>query len=102
MEVDHVQRARGAGAEETTVSFVPTEEQEELRATVRRFLEDRAPMTEVRRLMDTSTGYDPEVWSRMGGQLGLQGLRIPEAYGGQGFSVVELALVLEEMGRALL
>jgi len=94
--------ARPAGAEETTVSFVPTEEQEELRATVRRFLEDRAPMTEVRRLMDTSTGYDREVWSRMGGQLGLQGLHIPEEYGGQGFTVVELALVLEEMGRALL
>ncbi|HVS41203.1 MAG TPA: acyl-CoA dehydrogenase family protein [Candidatus Dormibacteraeota bacterium] len=84
------------------MSFVPTEEQEELRATVRRFLEDRAPMTEVRRLMDTSTGYDREVWSRMGGQLGLQGLHIPEEYGGQGFTVVELALVLEEMGRALL
>jgi alkylation response protein AidB-like acyl-CoA dehydrogenase len=94
--------ARGADAEETTVSFVPTEEQEELRATVRRFLEDRAPMTAVRRLMDTSTGYDPEVWSRMGGQLGLQGIHIPEVYGGQGFGIVELALVLEEMGSALL
>jgi alkylation response protein AidB-like acyl-CoA dehydrogenase len=84
------------------VSFVPTEEQEELRATVRRFLEDRAPMTAVRRLMDTPAGYDGEVWSRMGGQLGLQGLQIPEVYGGQGFTIVELALVLEEMGRALL
>jgi len=84
------------------VSFVPTQEQEELRATVRRFLEQRSPIAEVRRLMETSTGHDPAVWAQMGAQLGLQGLHIPEAYGGQGFTLVEVALVLEEMGRALL
>jgi alkylation response protein AidB-like acyl-CoA dehydrogenase len=52
--------------------------------------------------METTEGYDPEVWSQMGQQLGLQGLHIPEEYGGSGYSYVELIVVLEEMGRALL
>ena len=51
--------------------------------------------------MDTEEGYDPVVWSQMAEQLGLQGLIIPEEYGGQGFAYVELVVVLEEMGRPL-
>jgi alkylation response protein AidB-like acyl-CoA dehydrogenase len=84
------------------VNFAFSEEQEELRRSVRRFLEDKSPVTEVRRLMETTEGYDPKVWSQMGNELGLQSLHIPEAYGGQGYSFVELVVVLEEMGRALL
>jgi alkylation response protein AidB-like acyl-CoA dehydrogenase len=52
--------------------------------------------------METTEGYDPKVWAQMGNELGLQSLHIPEAYGGQGYSFVELVVVLEEMGRALL
>jgi alkylation response protein AidB-like acyl-CoA dehydrogenase len=84
------------------VNFAFSEEQEELRRSVRRLLEDKSPMAEVRRLMETTEGYDPKVWAQMANELGLQSLHIPEAYGGQGFSFVELVLVLEEMGRALL
>ncbi|MGE3444954.1 MAG: acyl-CoA dehydrogenase family protein [Acidimicrobiia bacterium] len=84
------------------MNFAFTEEQEELRKTVRAFLEQKSPETEVRRLMDTVEGYDPAVWNQAGEQLGLQGLAIPEEYGGSGFSFVELGIVLEEMGRALL
>ncbi len=84
------------------MNFAFSEEQEELRRSVRRFLEDKSPSTEVRRLMETTDGYDPKVWSQMANELGLQSLHIPEAYGGQGFSFVELVVVLEEMGRALL
>src|SRR6266567_2165080 len=58
-------------------------EQDELRAAVRRFLSDRA------------------VWTQAGTQLGLQGLAIPEAYGGAGFTFAEQAIVLEEFGAAL-
>ncbi|MFE5395970.1 acyl-CoA dehydrogenase family protein [Streptomyces sp. NPDC056568] len=79
-----------------------TEEQDELRQTVRRFLSDHSSETEVRRLMETESGYDPALWKQMGTQLGLQGIAIPEEYGGQGFGWVELGIVLEEMGRALL
>jgi alkylation response protein AidB-like acyl-CoA dehydrogenase len=84
------------------VNFAFSEEQEELRRTVRSFLEDKSSSPEVRRLMETTEGYDPAVWSQMANQLGLQGLAIPEEFGGSGFSYVELVVVLEEMGRALL
>jgi len=84
------------------VNFAFSEEQEELRKSVRRFLEDKSPESEVRRLMETTEGYDPAVWTQMAGQLGLQGLAIPEEFGGSGFTFVELVVVLEEMGRALL
>jgi alkylation response protein AidB-like acyl-CoA dehydrogenase len=84
------------------VNFAFSEEQEELRKSVRRFLEDKSPSAEVRRLMETTEGYDPAVWGQMAQQLGLQGLAIPEEYGGSGFSYVELIVVLEEMGRSLL
>ncbi len=84
------------------MNFAFSEEQEELRKSVRRFLDQKSPETEVRRLMETDEGYDPDVWSQMGQQLGLQGLAIPEEYGGSGYSYVELIIVLEEMGRALL
>jgi alkylation response protein AidB-like acyl-CoA dehydrogenase len=84
------------------VNFAFSEEQEELRKAVRRFLEDKSPEAEVRRLMETEEGYDPAVWKQMGEQLGLQGLAVPEEYGGSGYSYVELTVVFEEMGRALL
>jgi alkylation response protein AidB-like acyl-CoA dehydrogenase len=84
------------------VNFAYSEEQEELRRTVRAFLDQKSPETEVRRLMETEDGLDPAVWSQMAEQLGLQGLAIPEEFGGSGFSYVELCIVLEEMGRRLL
>ena len=84
------------------MNFAFSEEQEELRRTVRQFLEAKSSSPDVRRLMETAEGYDEAVWRQMGQELGLQGLHIPEEYGGQGFSFVELCIVLEEMGRVLL
>ncbi|MDQ1402953.1 MAG: hypothetical protein QOG03_1269 [Actinomycetota bacterium] len=84
------------------MNFAFSEEQEELRKSVRRFLDDKSPVTEVRRLMETTEGYDPAVWKQMGEQLGLQGLAIPEEYGGSGYTYVELGIVMEEMGKSLL
>jgi alkylation response protein AidB-like acyl-CoA dehydrogenase len=84
------------------MNFAFSEEQEELRRTVRSFLEQKSPESEVRRLMETESGFDPAVWEQMGSQLGLQGLHVPEEYGGSGYTYIELVVVLEEMGRALL
>ena len=84
------------------VDFAFSEEQDQLRDAVHRFLEAKSPSSEVRRLMETDEGYDPAVWSQMANELGLQSLHIPEEYGGQGFTWVELGIVLEEMGAALL
>jgi alkylation response protein AidB-like acyl-CoA dehydrogenase len=85
-----------------SVSFGFGEAQEELRTSVRRFLADKSPEAEVRRLMETADGYDVAVWRQMADQLGLQSLIIPERFGGSGYTIIELAVVLEEMGRALL
>ena len=68
---------------------------------VRRFLAEKSPVSEVRRLMATEAGYDPAVWAQLG-RLGLAGLTVPEEYGGAGRGPVEQLIVCEEMGAALL
>jgi len=83
------------------VNFAFSDEQEELRNIVRQFLDSKSPESAVREQMETEQGYDPEVWSQMAEQLGLQSLIVPEEFGGQGFGFVELTVVLEEMGRNL-
>ena len=83
------------------MDFAFSPEQEELRRTVRRFLDKTSPETEVRRLMATEAGYDADAWHRMADELGLLGLAIPEAYGGAGAGFTELGIVAQEMGRAL-
>jgi len=84
------------------IQFAFTDEQEQFRSAIRRFLTDKSPTTEVRRLMGTAEGYDPAVWRQMSEDLALPGIHIPEQYGGAGFGMVELCIVSEELGRALL
>lgn len=83
------------------MQFTFTEEQIAFRTIVRRFFDELSPTTEVRRLMADPDGFDPAQWQRISVELGLTGIAIPEAYGGQGFGMVELAMVFEEMGRKL-
>src|SRR5258708_9646435 len=84
------------------IQFAFTDEQEQFRSALRRFLNDKSPTTEVRRLMETAEGYDPQVWRQLSDELALPGISIPEQYGGAGFGMVELCIVTEELGRALL
>src|SRR6478752_2605001 len=84
------------------MQFSFTSEQEEFRSVLRRFLDEKSPTTTVRRLMETEAGWDRDSWRELNQLLGLTAVHIPEAYGGQGFGPVELGIVLEEMGRALL
>jgi len=84
------------------MDMVFSPERSDFRTAIRKFLDAKSPESEVRRLMETSEGFDPAVWAQMSQQLGLQALIIPEEYGGAGFGFVELLIVLEEMGRALL
>lgn len=84
------------------VQFAFTNEQEQFRSALRRFLNDKSPTTEVRRLMATAEGYNPDVWRQLSAELALPGIQIPEQYGGAGFGMVELCIVTEELGRALL
>jgi alkylation response protein AidB-like acyl-CoA dehydrogenase len=81
--------------------FAHTEEQHDFRASLRRFLSDRLPHVEMPALL-SDPNLGTSFWEPMAQQLGLQGLHVPEQHGGSGFGMVELALVLEEAGRALL
>ncbi|WP_372349793.1 acyl-CoA dehydrogenase family protein [Streptomyces sp. KL116D] len=82
--------------------FAFTDEQEDLRRTVRAFFDDTSSEPELRRLMDSAEGYNPGVWHRMGSEIGIQGLIVPEEFGGAGCGMIELGTVMEEAGRALL
>ena len=84
------------------MQFTFTEEQEQFRDMVRRFAAEQSPTGTVRRMMETEAGFEPDLWTRLSSQLGLTALRIPEAYGGSGFTAVELGIVMEEFGRTLL
>jgi alkylation response protein AidB-like acyl-CoA dehydrogenase len=77
-----------------------TEEQELLRHAARDFLQKECPEGYVREMEDDSLGYRPAVWRKMA-DLGWQGLAIPEAYGGAGFGFLDLVVLIEEFGRAL-
>jgi alkylation response protein AidB-like acyl-CoA dehydrogenase len=81
------------------ISF--THEHDELRQTVRRFLDNESTEAAVRKLMETESGYDARTWQRIASELSLVGLVIPEKYGGAGLGPVEMAIVFEEMGRVL-
>src|SRR5260370_38863696 len=83
-------------------TFIFTDEQLELQATVRGFLADKSAEDAVRRLMATPSGYDPDVWKQMSDQLGLQGMAVPEEYQGAGFGSLGIRDVFQGTGRALL
>lgn len=78
-----------------------TEDQETFRATVVRFLQDKSQPADIRRLMETDSGYDPATWQQLCSEVGLTATHLPEEYGGYGFGVVELGIVAEAMGRFL-
>jgi alkylation response protein AidB-like acyl-CoA dehydrogenase len=84
------------------MEFVYTPEQDEFRASLRRFLDARSSEPEVRRLMASDDGYDAAVWTQLTQELGLTALFIPEQYGGLGYTFLESSIALEEMGRVLL
>src|SRR5271168_5234588 len=83
------------------MQFGLTETQQTLKNTVRKFLAAECPPAQVRKLMETDTAFDPQLWRKMADQ-GWTGIIFPEEYGGFGMGMVEMAVTLEEMGRALL
>ncbi len=83
------------------MDFGFSQEQELLRQTARSFLEKECPTSFVRRMMDDPAGTTPELWRKLA-ELGWLGLIYPEAWGGSGLGLVDLTVVLEEMGRAVM
>lgn len=78
-----------------------TEEQEMLKKTARDFLADKCPKSFVREMEVSELGFSRELWQDMA-ELGWTGLVFPEEHGGGGMSFLDLAVLLEEMGRACL
>ena len=82
------------------MDFGFSEEQEMLRQSVREFLEAECPMTYVRQMMEDERGFSDEQWRKMA-ELGWTGLIVPEQYGGAGLNMVDMVVVLEEMGKVV-
>ncbi|WP_055553898.1 acyl-CoA dehydrogenase family protein [Streptomyces sp. NBRC 110028] len=78
-----------------------TDEQRQLRTVLRDLCAEASGPEEVREHLAAPRGYDEALWARLAGEIGVHGLAVPEEYGGSGFTFAELAVVLEETGRAL-
>jgi alkylation response protein AidB-like acyl-CoA dehydrogenase len=83
------------------MDFGLTEEQEMLQETVRGFVQNECPTTRLRELFDAGEGHDSGLWQGLA-EMGMAGLIVPEAQGGAGMELLDLALVSEVLGEAAL
>ncbi len=83
------------------MDFGFSEEQEMLRDAAKRFLADNCPTKFVRQMMADPTGHDKTFWKKIV-ELGWPGLLVPEEYGGQGGTFLDMTVVVEEAGKALI
>jgi alkylation response protein AidB-like acyl-CoA dehydrogenase len=83
------------------MQFGLSESQQILKDTARKFFAGESPIAAVRNAMETDTAYDAALWTKLAEQ-GFTGIITPEEYGGMGLGKVELVLLLEEAGYALL
>jgi alkylation response protein AidB-like acyl-CoA dehydrogenase len=82
------------------MQFGLSETQQILKSNARKFFAAECPIARVRRAMESETAHDEDLWRKMTVQ-GYPGIIFPEEHGGMGLGKVELALLMEEMGRAL-
>ncbi len=78
-----------------------SDEQAQLRDAVRKFSAEHFAEEKVRQFMESDPPFDPKVWARLGGELGVLGLSVPEADGGVGGTLVDQAVAIEELGARL-
>jgi alkylation response protein AidB-like acyl-CoA dehydrogenase len=83
------------------MQFGLNESQKILRDSARKFFTGECPSAEVRRLMETDTAFEANLWAKLAEQ-GYTSIIFPEEFGGVGLGIVELILLMEEAGRALL
>ncbi len=82
------------------MNFDFSDDQKLLRKTAREFLTEHAPLALCRAVLESDASYSDTLWKSIA-ELGWQGTAIPEEYGGAGFGRLELAVIAEELGRAL-
>lgn len=92
---------KGTAEELAGTEFVFSEEQGQLRAAVRKFCADHVDESAVRGWMASDPPFDAAVWARLGTELGVLGMAVPEAEGGAGGSLVDQAVAVEQLGAAL-
>jgi alkylation response protein AidB-like acyl-CoA dehydrogenase len=83
------------------LDFGFSEEQEMLRDAAKRFLTDNCSTKYVRQMMADASAHDPAFWQKLVGQ-GWPGLLIPEQYGGANGTFLDMTVIVEEMGKALI
>lgn len=83
------------------MEFAFSDEQEMIRESAVSFLADVSDSAAVRAAMASERGYDPALWQRLCTEMVWPAIHIPEQYGGLGLGFVELAILLEQMGRRL-
>ncbi len=82
------------------MNFDFTEDQKLLQKAARDFLDDRAPLSANRKVLESDADLDPELW-KGAAEMGWLGAAVPEEYGGAGFGHLELVLIALEVGRSL-
>lgn len=82
------------------MKLILDETQQDVRDMVRQLVAESSGSEDVRRAMDSESGYDPELWAQLG-EMGLVGLVVPEEWGGAGAGHRERAVVLEELGKGV-
>jgi alkylation response protein AidB-like acyl-CoA dehydrogenase len=87
--------------DEMTEDYAFSDEQHALREAVRRFARTHYDEASCRQAMESELGHNPAAWRRLGTELGLLGLGVPDADGGTGGSIVDAAIAVEELGAAL-
>ena len=86
---------------DNSAEFIFTDEQRQLRAAVKAFCAEYADESSVRTSMESDPPFDTTVWARLGSELGVLGLSVPETQGGAGGTLVDQAVAIEELGAAL-
>src|SRR5262245_35531918 len=82
------------------MNFELTDEQNMMVDAVRRFVDKDSPVSRFRQMRTTRNGYEPKIWKTMADN-GWLAVAFPEAHGGYGGSFVDVALILEQLGRGL-
>jgi alkylation response protein AidB-like acyl-CoA dehydrogenase len=82
------------------MNFDLSKEQQMIQGAVARFVKEESGVERFREMRDTEQGWDPAVWKEMG-DYGWLGIALPEEYGGIGGTFVDMAVILEQLGRGL-
>ena len=82
------------------MNFDLSKEQEMIQGAVARFVKEESPVERFRRMRDDEQGWDPAIWKQMG-EYGWLGIALPEEFGGIGGDFLDMAIILEQLGRGL-